>query len=785
MIINQFQENSIHIFSFFLQCLFSTFTLFKKMHMKKIGTLLFAIAISVKMFAIVPVVQFDSLTSIVSEGAGTLIISVSIQNADASATSVDVNIMGGATATSGVDYSYAPVTVTFPGGSSASQNIVVTLTDDAFAEGNESFSFQLAFPTNNAVIGTNGLHAVTIFDNDTSKVKIDFAAFTRNENVGVVTIPVTLSTINTSNVSTTLHFNTGGSSATAASDFTFTDTTLTWVTGDTGTRNILLGIVDDNKYELTETVILQLTNTTSGVGLLNDTFHLNIIDNETLPIGNCSDLFFSEYIDGSGNNKAVEIYNPTNTAIDLSDYRIYKSQNGNVGSVFSLSGSLAANAVYVAANTLAGVTVTNQADVTSSFFDFDGNDALYLLHLNDTIDVIGQSWIDPGANGWAVGAGSTYQHTLVRSFYHYHGNAIWDSAVLWWQSFPFYMIDSLGAHHTAPCGTGVPYIPATIRFTKGSDTITEQFTTYYFGAIVENQSGYMVQYSLFRDDAVSTSTQGYAAYFDYEFAGGTYNTDTSSNTHYDSLHIVLHDDVVVEPTEKIIIRVLYVSPNGMAIADSVFTLYVLDNDSLSVSFYGAGFSRVEKDTDVLVPVLLSSYCSDTISCPDSTVQVRITLDAGSATPGVDFLFTDTVITVRTDNADTLGALVHLIDDGIIEGNEEINFNLTCLTPGIHTNIIAYTLHIIDNDLPLGFSEEEFDISMKLYPNPASNAIFISTEKEQTNVRIADLMGNEVISISKIEVGKNQIDISALTAGMYFVCVNDSGKLMSKRFVKSE
>jgi predicted extracellular nuclease len=31
--------------------------------------------------------------------------------------------------------------------------------------------------------------------------------------------------------------------------------------------------------------------------------------------GQCSDLFISEYVEGSGNNKALEIYNPTNAAI--------------------------------------------------------------------------------------------------------------------------------------------------------------------------------------------------------------------------------------------------------------------------------------------------------------------------------------------------------------------------------------------------------------------------------------------------------------------------------------
>lgn len=743
------------------------------------------LALASKLFAITPVVQFDSLTSTVSEGTATLVISLSIQNADANPTSVDVNIMGGATATSGIDFGYAPVTITFPGGSSAPQNVVVTLNDDAIAEGNESFTLQLAFPTNSATIGTNAQHVITLLDNDTSKLNIDFASFTRSENAGIVFVPVTLTTANVAAINTTVHFNSAGSSATIASDFNFIDTTLTWLAGDTGTKNFSLTILDDNKYELTETVQLHLLNTTGLAVLVTDTFLLSIIDNETLPSGNCSDLYFSEYIHGSANNKAIEIYNPTNAAIDLSDYKIFKSQNGNSGSIYSLNGSLNANAVYVLANLSAISALTNQADATSSFFDFDGNDAIYLLHLNDTIDVIGQSWVDPGANGWAVGTGSTNQHTLIRSFYHYHGNNNWDSAALWWNSFAVDMFDSLGAHHIAPCGTGVPFIPAIIRFTRGSDTIMEQNTTYYFGAIVENQSGYIVHYSLFRDDAASTSTQGYAAYFDYEFAGGTYNTDTSSNTHYDSLHIVLHDDAIVEGTEKIIIRVENVSPNGIAISDSVFTLYILDNDSLTSSFYGAGFGYVEKDTDVLVPIILSSYCADSLFCTDTIAQVRITLDMGSAIPGVDFSFVDTIITFKTNRADTLGARVHIFDDAAVEGNDQINFNLTNLTPDIHTNIIGYTLTIIDNDTPLGFSEEAFDANMKLYPNPASNFVIISTEKDFSHVRITDLMGTEVMNIEKLASGKNQIDISLLSTGMYFVCVNDSGKVMSKRLVKSE
>jgi hypothetical protein len=43
----------------------------------------------------------------------------------------------------------------------------------------------------------------------------------------------------------------------------------------------------------------------------------------------CNELFISEYVEGSNNNKALEIYNPSNGPIDLSQYRITRWQNGD------------------------------------------------------------------------------------------------------------------------------------------------------------------------------------------------------------------------------------------------------------------------------------------------------------------------------------------------------------------------------------------------------------------------------------------------------------------------
>ncbi len=43
----------------------------------------------------------------------------------------------------------------------------------------------------------------------------------------------------------------------------------------------------------------------------------------------CEDLFFSEYVEGSGNNKCLEIYNPTDEVIDLSQYWVTRFSNGS------------------------------------------------------------------------------------------------------------------------------------------------------------------------------------------------------------------------------------------------------------------------------------------------------------------------------------------------------------------------------------------------------------------------------------------------------------------------
>ena len=49
---------------------------------------------------------------------------------------------------------------------------------------------------------------------------------------------------------------------------------------------------------------------------------LALLITSTLASAQCSDLFFSEYSEGSSNNKYLEVYNPSGASIDLSTYSI-------------------------------------------------------------------------------------------------------------------------------------------------------------------------------------------------------------------------------------------------------------------------------------------------------------------------------------------------------------------------------------------------------------------------------------------------------------------------------
>ncbi|CAG0978228.1 hypothetical protein ANAEL_01576 [Anaerolineales bacterium] len=131
-----------------------------------------------------------------------------------------------------------------------------------------------------------------------------------------------------------------------------------------------------------------------------------------------TELFFSEYIEGSSNNKALEIYNGTGAAINLATggYNVQMFFNGNPVSTLTinLTGSVANGDVYVLAQSSANATILAQADQTNGSGWFNGDDAVVLRKGTVVIDVLGQVGFDPGTE-WGTGLISTADNTLRRA----------------------------------------------------------------------------------------------------------------------------------------------------------------------------------------------------------------------------------------------------------------------------------------------------------------------------------------------------------------------------------
>ncbi len=155
----------------------------------------------------------------------------------------------------------------------------------------------------------------------------------------------------------------------------------------------------------------------------------------------CSDLFISEYAEGSANNKAMEFYNPTGTAINMNNYRLVRYSNGSAIGTDStdLIGTINPGATFVIANgtgVTSGTTSTSPAcsptlQALAQQLDhpypnptaMNGDDALVLVKISPykRLDIFGKigeqpttAWSDVAPYDGTVGKWWTKDHSMQR-----------------------------------------------------------------------------------------------------------------------------------------------------------------------------------------------------------------------------------------------------------------------------------------------------------------------------------------------------------------------------------
>jgi predicted extracellular nuclease len=259
-----------------------------------------------------------------------------------------------------------------------------------------------------------------------------------------------------------------------------------------------------------------------------------------------TELFFSEYIEGSSNNKALEIYNGTRATVDLSTdpYNVQMHFNGNpaAGLTINLTGSVASGDVYVVAHSSADAAILAQADQTNGAGWFNGDDAVVLRKGATVVDVIGQIGFDPGTE-WGSGLTSTADNTLRRKPSIEAGDTdgadAFDPAVQW-DGFATNSFDGLGSHSITTDGDAAPSVASTTPANGASEVATNADVTINFSEPVTAAAGwYTISCSASGAHTATQSggPQSYTLNPDADFAEGescTVSVDASKVTDVDT-----------------------------------------------------------------------------------------------------------------------------------------------------------------------------------------------------------------------------------------------------------
>ncbi|WP_290671089.1 endonuclease [Kordia sp.] len=303
-------------------------------------------------------------------------------------------------------------------------------------------------------------------------------------------IPQNLTASNTTSTATTLNWTPSTDNVAVTSYDVFRNGVLMGNTPNT-TYNVS-GLSASTSYTFTARAKDAAGNTSST------SFGVNVTTNAA---GDTAELFFSEYVEGSSYNKALEIANFTGSSVNLSSYTIKKQTNGagSWSSGYALSGTLTNGDVYVLGHSSAASGITSVADATTtnSAITFNGNDAVGLFRNDVLIDIV-------GTFGSSANFGQNV--TLRRKADITNPNTIYTTSE--WDTFANDTFADLGAHSvnggTTP-DTEAPSVPTNIT----ASYITETSTTLNWTAATDNIG--VTVYEVYRNGTLvgSTATTSY------------------------------------------------------------------------------------------------------------------------------------------------------------------------------------------------------------------------------------------------------------------------------------
>ena len=173
----------------------------------------------------------------------------------------------------------------------------------------------------------------------------------------------------------------------------------------------------------------------------------------------------------------------------------------------------------------------------------------------------------------------------------------------------------------------------------------------------------------------------------------------------------------------------------------------------------------------------SVVVTDGLGCTDSS-QTVVTVNPNPATPTINMVGNTLVSSSSTGNQWYLNGVLIPGATGQSYTFTQNGLYTVVVTNGNGCSVSSATYNLMS----INIAEQQANSEISIYPNPATDYLFIQSTEKIKSIKCLDYLGQEIVLDLKLQ--KNSISISALANGVYFLNItSESGISVNRKFVK--